>query len=122
MVHFSKEEGKLARFLQWDSNSEALLYDYRGLPIQGFTGGGGSDRRDLCFLLNDNELPLSNRDHEIENSFRYYYVEMACNGMFGNGGGGMINAPDPNRSFTLSTARIVYLNTLVRFDFLNLSA
>eukprot|EP01035_Chromulina_nebulosa_P023174 gene23174-30036_t len=32
--------------------------------------------------------------------------------MFGNGNGGMISAPDPNRMFTLSAAKIVYLNTL----------
>ena len=119
ILTFSKA-GKLARFLQWDSNSEALLYDNRGLPIQGFTGGGGSDRRDLCFLLHTNDSSNNNESHSSigdETAYQYYYVEMACNGMFGNGNGGMISAPDPNRMFTLSAAKIVYLNTLVRFFF-----
>lgn len=34
------------------------------------------------------------------------YVEVACNGMFGVGGGGMIQPPDPHRSFSLAVAEL----------------
>ena len=97
---------KFSRFLQWDSNSEALLYDSKGSPIQGFTGGDGADRREY-FLLPKPEM------HDNEDTIVYYYVEMACNGMFGNGNGGMIKAPDPNRMFTLSSVDVVYISNLV---------
>ena len=39
--------------------------------------------------------------------FRFVvYIEAAANGMFGAGGGGMINPPDPNREFPLVMAEI----------------
>ena len=38
------------------------------------------------------------------------YVEMAANGMFGAGKEGMINPPDPTRSFTLSMVEIAVFN------------
>jgi hypothetical protein len=38
-------------------------------------------------------------------------VELACNGMFGVGGGGMINPPDPHRTFAIRTARLVVAHT-----------
>lgn len=34
------------------------------------------------------------------------YVEAAANGMFGAGGGGMINPPDPAREFPLCLAEV----------------
>ncbi len=39
-----------------------------------------------------------------------FFVEMACNGMFGNGHGGMIKAPDPGRMFTFQAADVVVIN------------
>lgn len=33
-------------------------------------------------------------------------IEMAANGMFGAGGGGMINPPNPNCSFTVSMCEV----------------
>ena len=34
------------------------------------------------------------------------YIELACNGMFGCGGGGFIRAPDPDRTFTIAQAEL----------------
>lgn len=82
--------------LSWDSSSEAFLYSERGEYLQAFTGGGGNDRRDVC------ELSASETGASL-----VLFVEMACNGMFGNGGTGMIQPPDPNRVFTLVCAEIV---------------
>ena len=39
------------------------------------------------------------------------YIEMAANGMFGAGKGGLINAPDPERRYSLSMAEIAVFNT-----------
>ena len=38
---------------------------------------------------------------------------MAANGMFGAGKDGMINAPDPMRTYTLSMAEIAVFDTAV---------
>ncbi|AEO66050.1 12772663-f14d-487e-9a98-def02d04d28d [Thermothielavioides terrestris] len=78
----------------WDSNSEGLVWNEHGHPLQGLTGGG--ERVEWI-------LPDSFRDgkeHTI-------YIEMACNGMFGNGSGDSIQPPDPNRWFRLDKAEIV---------------
>ena len=46
------------------------------------------------------------------------YIEVACNGMFGVGSNGMINPPDPNRTFTLEQAELATFDrqadTLIR--------
>jgi alpha-mannosidase len=83
--------------LRWNSDSEAMLYSADGQPIQAFTGGNGSDCRDLCVI----EEAVAGTE---------YLVEMACNGMFGNGDGGMIKPPNPNRTFNLHTAHITVIN------------
>ena len=86
--------------LEWDSNSEAMLYSADGIHLQSFTGGGGNDRRD--YYIFPTKYAIGSR---IE-----IFVEMACNGMFGNGGGGMILPPDSNRMFTLQTCAFVAYN------------
>ncbi|KAK0618135.1 glycoside hydrolase family 38 protein [Bombardia bombarda] len=84
--------------LHWDANNEGLVWTDDGKPLQGLTGGG--DRVEWI-------LPESFRDgkeHTI-------YIEMACNGMFGNApGGDSIQPPDPNKYFQLSRAEIVAVN------------
>eukprot|EP00605_Chrysophyceae_sp_TOSAG23-4_P002458 GSChrysophyteH1.ASY1.ANO1.2717.1 assembled CDS len=90
--------------LKWDSNCEALLYTSKGNPVSAYTGGTWVDRRDLAFLLSS--LP------EIKNTAVKYYIEMACNGMFGNGGKGLISAPDPKRTFKLESCELVVVNEL----------
>lgn len=46
--------------------------------------------------------------------FRFVlYVEVAANGMFGAGQGGMINPPDPDRHFPLSLSEIAVFDQQV---------
>ena len=43
-----------------------------------------------------------------------FYVELACNGLFGAGLGSMIAAPDPNKKFSVQKAELVVFNRDVR--------
>lgn len=67
--------GKPVQFM-FDSNSEAMVWSATGQPIMGLTGGGGSARH-VDYLLTE-----SATEDEPE---RQFYVEMACNDLFGNG-------------------------------------
>jgi len=82
----------------WDANNEGMVWTEDGKPLQGLTGGG--ERVEWI-------LPDSFRDgkeHTI-------YIEMACNGMFGNApGGDSIQPPDPDKFFRLDRAEIVAVN------------
>lgn len=81
--------------LHWDANNEGLVWTEDGHPLQGLTGGG--ERVEWI-------LPESFRDGEEHT----IYIEMACNGMFGNApGGDSIQPPDPNKYFRLDRAEIV---------------
>ncbi|KAK5634434.1 hypothetical protein RRF57_010147 [Xylaria bambusicola] len=83
---------------QWDSNSEGMVWTDDGKPLQGLTGGG--ERVEWI-------IPASfcdGKEHTI-------YIEMACNGMFGNpAGGDTIQPPDPNKYFQLVKADICAVN------------
>jgi alpha-mannosidase len=96
----------------WDSNSEAMIWTEKGEVVHGLTGGG--ERIEWI-------LPRKWYDGET----RVFYVEMACNGMFGNApGGDSIQPPDPNRYFQLSKADIVGINLDARvlfYDFWEIS-
>ncbi|KAK4188395.1 alpha-mannosidase [Podospora australis] len=84
--------------LHWDANNEGLIWTEDGKPLQGLTGG--NERVEWI-------LPksfLDGKEHTI-------YIEMACNGMFGNApGGDSIQPPDPNKYFRLDRAEIVAVN------------
>ncbi|EPQ65113.1 Bgt-1283 [Blumeria graminis f. sp. tritici] len=88
--------------LHWDANNEGMVWTEDGKPLQGLTGGG--ERIEWV-------LPESFRDgkeHTI-------YIEMACNGMFGNApGGDSIQPPNPQKYFPLSKAEIVVVNVEAR--------
>ncbi|KAI1501770.1 glycosyl hydrolases family 38 N-terminal domain-containing protein [Biscogniauxia marginata] len=84
--------------LQWDSNSEGLVWTEDGKPLQGLTGGGER----IEWILPDSFR--DGKEHTI-------YIEMACNSMFGNpAGGDTIQPPDPNKYFQLSKADICAVN------------
>lgn len=85
----------------WDGNNEGLIYMEDGLPVQGLTGGG--DRTHWI-------LPTTWRDG-LEHVF---YLEMACNGMFGNADSDTIQPPNPARYFRLNVADIVAVNLEAR--------
>lgn len=92
----------------WDANNEGLVWTEDGQPLQGLTGGG--ERTEWI-------IPDAWRDG-TEHTF---YIEMACNGMFGNApGGDSIQPPKPDKYYTLSTARITAVNLEARslfYDF-----
>ncbi|KAF3001839.1 Glycoside hydrolase, 38 vacuolar alpha mannosidase [Curvularia kusanoi] len=92
----------------WDADNEGLIWTEDGHTVHGLTGGG--ERVEWI-------LPDSFRDGK-EHTF---YIEMACNGMFGNApGGDSIQPPAPDRYYTLHTADIVAVNLEARalyFDF-----
>jgi len=92
----------------WDADNEGLIWTEDGHTIHGLTGGGER----VEWILPDNFR--DGKEHT-------FYIEMACNGMFGNApGGDSIQPPAPDRYYTLHTADIVAVNLEARalyFDF-----
>lgn len=92
----------------WDANNEGLVWTEDGRPVQGLTGGG--ERIEWI-------IPDEWRDGKEH----VFYIEMACNGMFGNApGGDTIQPPEPNQYYTLSKAQITAVNMEARglfYDF-----
>ncbi|KAL8243759.1 hypothetical protein R6Q59_010017 [Mikania micrantha] len=87
---------------EWDASNEGLVWTEDGKPLQGLTGGG--ERIEWI-------IPESWRDGK-EHTF---YIEMACNKMFGNApGGDTIQPPVPDVYYSLNVARIVDVNLAVR--------
>ncbi|KAG4092558.1 galactose mutarotase-like domain-containing protein [Neocallimastix lanati (nom. inval.)] len=87
-------------YFLWNCNNEGLIWSLDGRPIQGLTGGGGDVKRHE-YILTKEDLKKKNVE---------FYIESACNGMFGNGDDDLINPPDPDRYFTLSKAEIATPN------------
>jgi len=87
--------------LHWDANNEGLIWTEDGEPLQGLTGGG--ERIEWV-------LPDSFRDGKEH----VIYIEMACNGMFGNAVGDSIQPPKPDRYFQLQVADIVAVDIEAR--------
>ncbi|KAK0898065.1 Glycoside hydrolase, 38 vacuolar alpha mannosidase [Friedmanniomyces endolithicus] len=95
--------------LHWDANNEGMVWTEDGDALQGLTGGG--ERVEWV-------IPQRFRDYDKEHTI---YIEMACNGMFGNPtGGDTIQPPDPDRHFKLEEADLVSVNLDARalfYDF-----
>jgi alpha-mannosidase len=95
--------------LHWDANNEGLVWTEDGRPLQGLTGGG--ERVEWV-------VPLEWRDYD---KWHTIYIEMACNGMFGNApGGDSIQPPRPDKYFKLAQADMVSVNLDARalfYDF-----
>ena len=81
----------------WDTGAEGLIWLEDGTVVHGLTGGG--ERTEWI-------LPKSFRDGKSH----IFYVEMACNHMFGNANGDTIQPPPPDRYYQLSLADIVAVN------------
>ncbi|EPX71490.1 alpha-mannosidase [Schizosaccharomyces octosporus yFS286] len=85
----------------WDCGNEGLVYTEDCQPVQAFSG---SERTEYI-------LPKS---WQTDHSIHIFYVEMACNGMFGCGGTDQIAPPDPNRHFVLKKADLLVPNLPAR--------
>lgn len=83
--------------LRWDSESEALLFTTDGKPLQGLSGGVSHQERHTFTITPS--ASVSCLHHE-------FFIEMACNHIFGAGSPTMISAPDPKKMFTLKKADI----------------
>lgn len=83
-------------WLRWEIGCESMLYDMNGNPITGFSD-------DRCeYLLTEEAKP---------GEFNFL-IEAACLGLFGNGNGGTINAPDNGRTFDLRRVELRVYNDL----------
>ncbi|KAL1969339.1 hypothetical protein VTN77DRAFT_9531 [Rasamsonia byssochlamydoides] len=86
----------------WDAGNEGLIWTEDGEPLQGLSGAG--ERIEWI-------LPDAWRDGKEH----IFYIEMACNKMFGNAPGTDDNQPpDPNMYYTLKKADIVAVNLEAR--------
>jgi alpha-mannosidase len=94
-VEFDQPDGEI--HLLWDSGSEATLWTENGVPVQGFNGADGVDRRAEYIL------PSGAGSHCV------YYVELACNGNFG-GGNGLIAVPDNTRTYSIKEVALGRFN------------
>lgn len=83
--------------LRWDCESEALIFTTDGKPLQGLSGGVSHQER-LSFTITPS-ASVSCLHHE-------FFIEMACNHLFGAGSPTMISPPDPKKMFTLKKADI----------------
>ncbi|ODQ80623.1 glycoside hydrolase family 38 protein [Babjeviella inositovora NRRL Y-12698] len=87
---------------EWDCGNEGLAYSEDGTTLKAFTGG---ERIELAL---PKHLWVKEQTHT-------FYIEVACNGMFGNGRNGSdIAPPDENRWFRLATADLVLPNLEAR--------
>ncbi|TPX37214.1 hypothetical protein SmJEL517_g00998 [Synchytrium microbalum] len=94
-IHIPESWAGQPVILNFDSSSEGFVWSADGVPLQGLTGGSGGDRHV------DYRLTKQARGGEDFDLF----IEMACNGMFGNDNGGIF-APRADRQFKLETAEI----------------
>ncbi|KAG2205482.1 hypothetical protein INT46_007474 [Mucor plumbeus] len=84
--------------LQWDMGCEGMVWSTDGIPLQGLTGGSDQARHDYIITK------------KAKSGERFkFYIEAACNGMFGVGANDAMVA-DPNRYFSLDKADLVVAN------------
>ncbi|KAL4212123.1 glycosyl hydrolases family 38 N-terminal domain-containing protein [Rhizopus microsporus] len=88
--------------LQWDMGCEGLVWSHDGVPLQGLTGGSDQARHE--FIISKKAKA---------NEVYLFYIEAACNGMFGVGASDSMVA-DPNRYFKLKQADLVVANKPVQ--------
>jgi alpha-mannosidase len=84
----------------WDCGNEGLIWTEAGEPIQGLTGGQRTE-----WIIP--EKWRDGREHT-------FYIEMACNGLFGNAESDIIQPPKPDRYFQLRTADVVAVDLEAR--------
>ncbi|KAI8366245.1 galactose mutarotase-like domain-containing protein [Blakeslea trispora] len=87
---------------QWDMGCEGMVWSKKGVPLQGLTGGSDQARHEFIIT-----------NHAKEGEKFEFYIEAACNGMFGVGANDAMVA-DPNRFFVLDKADLVVPNELIQ--------
>ncbi|KAM5489504.1 Glycoside hydrolase, 38 vacuolar alpha mannosidase [Microsporum audouinii] len=90
----------------WNAGNEGMVWTEDGRPLQGLSGG---DRTEWI-------IPKDFRD----GAPHIFYIEMACNGLFGNSDGDLIKPPIPDKYYQLTSAKIVAVNLQARalnYDF-----
>ncbi|KAJ1744082.1 Glycoside hydrolase, 38 vacuolar alpha mannosidase [Coemansia sp. RSA 1086] len=97
----SELEGKQVRLL-FDPQCEAMVWSDKGEPLQGITGGDGTCRHVDYIVTNK---------AKADEPVRVLYLEIACNGMFGNPSEIFINPPTKDRQFKLTTVDLVVYNS-----------
>ncbi|KAI7906375.1 galactose mutarotase-like domain-containing protein [Cokeromyces recurvatus] len=97
-----KEMDSKEVILQWDMGCEGLVWSTDGVPLQGLTGGTDQARHE--FIIS--KYAKSEEKYE-------FYIEAACNGMFGVGANDAMVA-DPDRYFNLTTADLVVPNKAIQ--------
>ena len=85
-----------------DTQAEALLYSADGQIIQGLSEGDGNQRRISVAVWKKDSVTWAEPGRA-----QTFFVEMACNRMFGAGKDDMIAAPDPNVTYTFQSAHLV---------------
>ncbi|KAG9489498.1 hypothetical protein GDO78_005466 [Eleutherodactylus coqui] len=88
--------------LLWESDGEGLVWK-DDMPVQGLTKEGEK----TSFILSRHMKAEDPRSMTL-------YIEMACNGLFGAGQGGMIAPVDPKKTFTLQRAELAIFNRAVQ--------
>jgi alpha-mannosidase len=85
-------------YFTWDANCEAMIWTKDGQVVTGLTGGRDGNRR-----ADWNIKSVATPGKPLE-----FYVELACNGLFGVGGPDTDIAPSqPGRYFSLDQCEIV---------------
>ncbi|XP_064627602.1 alpha-mannosidase 2C1-like isoform X2 [Lineus longissimus] len=91
--------------LIWNSNCECLIWK-AGKPVQGLTGGRASNDD----TKEDYIITMKLSERELHHDF---FIEMACNGLFGCGKDGLINPPQTDKMYTLTKAKVVIMDRAV---------
>ncbi|KAI8577611.1 hypothetical protein K450DRAFT_212480 [Umbelopsis ramanniana AG] len=81
-------------FFQWKLGCEGMVWSKEGVPLQGL-----SEQERFEYLISDKAKAGMNYE---------FYIEAACNGISGVGGGNMV--PDPNRFYSIAVADLVVRN------------
>lgn len=85
--------------VHWRTEGEGLVWTADGRPVHGLSP---QDRTHFALdLVAPNSKALLVSGAKI-----VFYIELACNGLFGNGVGGLINAPDEDRRFKVQECEL----------------
>lgn len=79
-------------YFHWQTSAEGLVWTSTGRAVHGLSP---QDRSNFPYSLVRERNPAAASDRTV------FYIEVACNGLFGNGRDNLIGPPDPGRQFRL---------------------